>query len=223
MYILYGGAFTRALTVEMVLAEADLPYELREIDIAGGEHRSQAYRAICPTGMVPALITPDGETLYETPAICLALAERHDLTMLVPRADDPIRGRFLSAFFFVTGEIEPVMKRYFYPHRYVARQEVAPAMRQRSLEWALELMGMIEGQLQADGPYQLGKRYSLLDLMMTYWIGNISPADVLDRCPALLRCDALVRQRPKLIPHLERNEAMRAAYAVLQAKGEGVV
>ncbi|MDG2481712.1 MAG: glutathione S-transferase N-terminal domain-containing protein, partial [Alphaproteobacteria bacterium] len=67
MYILYGGAFTRALTVEMVLAEADLPYELREIDMVKGEHCSEEYRAICPTGMIPALITPEGETLYETP------------------------------------------------------------------------------------------------------------------------------------------------------------
>ena len=32
-YILYGGRFTRALMVEMVLAEGDINYELREIDI----------------------------------------------------------------------------------------------------------------------------------------------------------------------------------------------
>ncbi|MDG2481196.1 MAG: glutathione S-transferase family protein, partial [Alphaproteobacteria bacterium] len=154
---------------------------------------------------------------------CLALAERHDLTMLVPRADDADRGRFLSALFFVTGEIEPVMKRYFFPHRYVAREEDAAAMRQRSLEWALDLLVLIEEQIQAGGPYQLGERYSLVDLILTYWIGNITPAEVLDRFPAVLRCDELVRQRLRLVPLIERNEVMRAAYAALQAKGEGVV
>jgi hypothetical protein len=33
VYVLYGGLFTRGLLVEMVLAEGDLAYELRAVDI----------------------------------------------------------------------------------------------------------------------------------------------------------------------------------------------
>jgi hypothetical protein len=35
VYVLYGGLFTRGLLVEMVLAEGDLAYELRAVDILG--------------------------------------------------------------------------------------------------------------------------------------------------------------------------------------------
>ena len=68
MYILYGGRFTRTLIVEMVMAEGDIAYELREIDIFKQQHRSPEFLAINPAGWVPAMITPEGETLHETPA-----------------------------------------------------------------------------------------------------------------------------------------------------------
>ena len=73
MYILYGGRFTRALMVEMVMAEGGIPYELRNVDIVAHEHRRPEYLAVNPAGWVPALLTPEGETLYETPAINLYL------------------------------------------------------------------------------------------------------------------------------------------------------
>ena len=47
-YILYGGRFTRALMVEMVMAEGDINYELREIDIVQKQHQSPEFLAINP-------------------------------------------------------------------------------------------------------------------------------------------------------------------------------
>ncbi len=41
-----------------------MPYELRYVDIAGGENRTAAFLAINPAGYVPALITPEGERLH---------------------------------------------------------------------------------------------------------------------------------------------------------------
>ena len=144
MYVLYGGRFTRALLVEMVMAEGGLPYELREVDIVRHEHREPGYLAVNPAGWVPALVTPEGETLYETPAINLYLAERHGLTRLAPRVDEADRGLFLSGFFYVGGELEPAMKRHFYPHRYVFRQEDEARMKERALEDALARIGVME-------------------------------------------------------------------------------
>ena len=69
MYILYGGRFTRSLMVEMVLAEGNIDYQLREIDILKNEHRSTEFLKINPSGWVPALITAEGIALYETHAI----------------------------------------------------------------------------------------------------------------------------------------------------------
>lgn len=222
MYILYGGAFTRALITEMVLLECDLAYELREVDILKNEHRTPEYKAVNPAGWVPALITPEGETLYETPAISLYLAERHGITHLAPAIDDPDRGAFLSGLFYLTDDVEPVMKRYFYPHRFVLREEDSPAMKQRSMEQALERMSIIERRLAAGGPYHLGERFSLVDVTMAYWAMYMENAGLLTELPAVRACFKLVEGRPKLRPKFDEAEDLRVKYVKLQAKGGGV-
>ena len=222
MYILYGGGFTRALIVEMVMAEGGIPYELRNVDIVAQEHRRPEYLAINPSGWVPALVTPEGETLYETPAINLYLAERHRLTHLAPASDDPDRGLFLSGFFSLAGDLEPILKRSFYPHRYVMRDEDTAAMEERALREALERLQVMEGRLQGKGPYHLGSRFSLVDLTLCHWTAPLEDRGELAACPALRRCLQLVVARPKLRPHFERQKAWNDEYAGMQARGEGV-
>jgi glutathione S-transferase len=208
MYVLYGGADTRALLVEMVMAEGDIAYELREVDIIGQQHRTPEYLAINPAGWVPALITPQGDTLYETPAINLYLAERHQLDQLAPRTDAPERGAFLSGLFYLTDELEPALKRYFYPHRYVMRTEDAGAMKALSRDSALERLGVVDQRLREGGPYHLGERYSLVDLTATYWAAHLDRAGALEPYPALRECMDLVMQRPKLRAGFDQLKAL---------------
>jgi len=221
MYILYGGPFTRAQIVELVLAEGEIPYEIRSVDILAGEHRAPAYLAVNPAGWVPALITPDGVSLYETPAINLYLAERHELTELAPRVDEPERGLFLSGLFYLTDEFEPAMKRYFYPHRYVLRSVDAQAMKHKSLGDALERLELIDRRLEEAGPYHLGARFSLVDLTLTYWAIGLEPAGRLESLPAVRRCMNLVMDRPKLAAKFADCKAARDEYTRLQDRGEG--
>lgn len=221
MYVLYGGPFTRALIVEMVLAEGDIPYELRAVDIVKLEHRAPAFLAVNPAGRVPVLVTPEGETLYETPAINLYLAERHSLAHLVPRADEPERGSFLSGLFYLAGELEPALKRYFFPQRYVLRPEDAPAMRHKSLGDALEHLEVIELRLQETGPHHLGARFSLVDLTLAFWAACLEPAGRLDAFPAVQRCAQLVADRPKLRAKFAELKSDIADYDRLVARGEG--
>lgn len=222
MYVLYGGAFTRALMVEMVMAEGDIPYERREVDIVKREHRAPAFLAVNPAGRVPALITPEGEALYETPAINLYLAERHGLVHLAPRVDEPERGLFLSGLFYLTDELEPILKRYFYPHRTVLKAEDAPAMRHKSLGDALERLEVVDQRLQEAGPYHLGERFSLVDLTMAYWAIGLEPAGRLEAFPAVQRCAALVTDRPKLRTKFAELRAGMEDYARLRISGEDV-
>lgn len=217
MYILYGGRFTRALLTEMVLLEAGLPYELREIDIVAHEHLGPEYLAVNPAGRVPALLTPEGQTLYETPAISLYLADHHALSHLAPRIEEPNRGPFLSGLFYVTDELEPALKRVFYPHRYVVREDDAPAMKALALEQSLERVGVVERRLAEGGPYHLGERFSLVDLTFAFWTAQL---DGLDDCPAVRRCLDLVRARPLLGPKFDEMAAWAEEYAQMQTRGE---
>ena len=110
-YVLYGGPLTRAAVVEMMMLEAGLPFELRKLNIPRGDHLTPEYKALNPAGLIPTLLTPDGDALYETPAIILHLAEQHGIRELAPGLAEPERGAFLSALFFIAGELHPHLKR----------------------------------------------------------------------------------------------------------------
>ena len=222
MYILYGGRFTRALLTEMVMLEGDISYELREIDIVNDQHRTPEFLSINPSGWVPALITPQAQTLYETPAINLYLTEQHRLTHLTPGVDESDRGLFLSGLFYAVDELEPVMKRYFYPHRFVMREADTPKMKERALKEALKRFTVIDKRLNANGPYHLGERFSLVDLTVVYWSALIKKLDVSDNLPALKRCTELVMERSKIRHKFDEQAVGSVEYAELQARGGGV-
>ncbi len=69
---LHGSAMSSS-RVLVTLLEIDLPYEHIPIDIAKGEQKSAAYKALQPFGKVPAL-EDDGFFIFESRAICKYLA-----------------------------------------------------------------------------------------------------------------------------------------------------
>lgn len=204
MYRLYGGKPTRSLMVEMVMAEGGLDHEACFVDIGSGEEKSAEFLAINPAGWVPALITPEGEVLYETPAINLYLAERHGLTQLVPVPGDPLRARFLCAHAYLTGELEPALKRYWYPETFGAGDTDAEAIRTTARRQVAERLAVIDDRLRAKGPYHLGERYCLADLTLAYWVTSVEEIEPERRFSALARCCEAVYARPCLAPLFAR-------------------
>lgn len=79
MYRLHMNPYSfYARRVIALLAQCDLPYELREVNMAAGEHRSDAFLALNPNGQVPVLV--DGDlTLAESNAILRYLCNKHAL------------------------------------------------------------------------------------------------------------------------------------------------
>ncbi len=203
-YVLYGGTFSRALGPQMVLEEGDIPYELRVVDMDNGEHRSEAFRKINPAGFTPALITPEGHVLHEAAGIMLYLAEHHDLG-LVPPPGDPMRGVFLTKFFYYTNEVQPSFKRYGYTERYVLREEDIPATRAKARAAICDRLQILEDWLQAHGPWHLGDRFSIADLHLAMWAsyGLEQPENIVDAFPAIGRVRAGVLERPKSGPLLQ--------------------
>jgi glutathione S-transferase len=110
------------MLVQWVLEEGGLEYQLRRIDILKGEHRTPEFLALNPAGLVPVLITPEGDALSEVGALMVYLADRHQLLDLAPAVNDPDRGFFLSTVFYTAGDIQSEMKRFYYPHRFSLRR-----------------------------------------------------------------------------------------------------
>lgn len=222
MYTLYGAAYTRSFLTELVLTELALPYTLETVDILTQDHRTPAYLAINPAGWVPALRTPDGMILHETPAINLHLSEQHGNDILAPARDNPDRGAFLSALFYLTDELEPALKRFFYPHRYVARDGDDHIIAGKALRDVHTCLQVIEERLQVRGPFHLGARYSLADLTLTYWAKSVGELDGATEFPAVNACAEAVSQRPALQDKFAQLNDMMRAYRERTAQGARV-
>ena len=63
--------------VRIFMAEKGISCETEQIDIIKGENLSEAYLAVNPRGLVPALVLDDGAVLDESVAICRYLEETH--------------------------------------------------------------------------------------------------------------------------------------------------
>jgi glutathione S-transferase len=174
-YIVYGGPYTRTGLVLMVLDSAALPYEQVDVDTVAHEHRRASYLTINPAGYVPALVTPSGEVLHEAPAIMLYLCERHGLTDLAPPPGDPSRGAFLTGMFFCASDIQPELKRYFFPQRFAPSGTSQEGIQSLAFAALRNRFGVIEEQLRNAGPYYLGERFSLVDLTLTFWATTCHP------------------------------------------------
>jgi glutathione S-transferase len=115
MYVLHCAPDNASLAVRLALEELGVPYRTALVDRAARAHEGAAYRAISPTGLIPALETPHG-ALFETGAILLWLADRHG--GLAPAPDAADRGDFLKWFFFTSNTLHADMRGLFHPDRF---------------------------------------------------------------------------------------------------------
>ena len=224
MYVLYGGDYTRASLVQWLLDEAGIPYEFRKIDLLQGENRSAEYLSLNPAGLVPVLITPEGDVLYEVAALMLYLTDRHGLAVLAPQVNELDRGPFLSAILYIAGEIQSEMKRYHFPNRFSLRPEDALRMQEQAKLGVLSRLGTMNERLSRSGPYLLGPRFSFADFYLCFWIAYLDRPLVCQRYPLLGRLYELLRFQPRARDHLEETERAAAAYlAMLKEHGGAVI
>ena len=223
MYVLYGGDFTRAPLVQWVLDEGGIPYDFRKIDIVKGEHRTPEFLAVDPAGLVPVLITPEGEVLYEVAALMVYLAERHQLTDLAPATTDPRRGLFLSSVFWIASDIQAEMKRFHFPHRFSLKTEDARAIQEMSKALVLSRLDVMNTRLSRNGPYVLGSRFSLADFYLSFWVAYLDREAVRKQLPDVARLYQLVRSRPSAARYIEETEKASDAYADMMRKNPGGV
>lgn len=206
-YIIFGGGVARDVVVRMVLEEGGIPYEVRFVDGVTGEHRTKEFLELNPAGYIPALVTPERETLFETAAIMLYVLERHGMHELMPMPGDDDRGRFLAWLFYHTSEIQPSTKRWFYPHRFSAEGAAGrDKIMASAYETLLDRWGVLNAMLEEEGPYHLGERFSVLDMHMAMWAtyGLKTCDEIIETFPAVAKVTKAVRERPLSGPILEQ-------------------
>lgn len=184
---LYYAPLTRAGRVRWLLEELEVPYELRRVDFAGGEHRRPEFGAIHPLHKLPVLEI-DGRRVLESGAMCVWLADRFAERGLAPALDAPERPAYLQWFFFASAHLEPPLLEAFR-----ARDD---ATRARARETFSAAARVVEAALADGRPFLLGDRFAACDVAVGEVTGWARAMGALEAHPALLEYGRRAGGRP---------------------------
>lgn len=114
---LYFAPGACSLSPHIVLREADLPFELRKVDLASKKTQdNEDFLRINPKGQVPALELDDGSLMTEVPAIVQYLADRAPSARLAPAAGTMERYRLQEWLNFIASELHKSLGALFRPN-----------------------------------------------------------------------------------------------------------
>jgi glutathione S-transferase len=109
---LYEFPPTRSQRAKWALEELGIAYTSQLVNLMEGQQNSEAYRAIHPLGVVPALETDD-YTIFESVAIVLQLIDEHPEKNLAPAAGTPERAHYYQWSVFACAELDPAIMMVF--------------------------------------------------------------------------------------------------------------
>ncbi len=194
---LYTAATPNGYKVSVALEELGLPYDVRKIDMMGGEQKQPWFLDICPNGRIPAIVdhdVPGGFPIFESGAILLYLAEKTG--KLMP-TDVQGRSRVVQWLMFQMGGVGPMMGQANVFFRYFP--EKIPAAIARYQGEGRRLFTVLDAQL-AKTEYLAGADYSIADIANWCWTRIASWSGIeIDGLPHLARWHAAIAARPAAI------------------------
>jgi GST-like protein len=186
---LYTAATPNGWKVSIALEEMNLPYEVRVIDFATNEQKSDWYVKLNPNGRIPTLVD-DGFALFESGAILIYLAEKTG--RFLPR-DTQSRSRVMQWLMFQMSAIGPMMGQANVFLRYFP-EKIQPAIDRYQRE-VTRLFGVLDRQLAAN-EYIVGE-YSIADMALWPWVSGYEWSGVsVEEFANLQRWLAKVAERP---------------------------
>jgi GST-like protein len=203
-YVLYGEPNSGSFSTEAALREADAEFDILDFDLKKGEHLSPSYRAVNPTGKIPALKLPSGEIITETIAILLTIAERHPGANLLPPPASVQRASALRWIAFLGAEVYPMVEIVDYPERFMTDQKGAAELRERARERIRQRLLILERGIEGD-PW-IGREFSAADIyaaIVTRWFVGAEWRAA--NTPKIERLAKAVSERPKIAPVWRRH------------------
>jgi GST-like protein len=193
-YRLYGRPASGSLAVQVALEEIGAPYE--RIWVGTEVSDVTQFRAINPTGKVPALVFPDGTVMFESAAMLIHLAAVYPQAALAPPPGTARHAQFLQWMVFLSANLYEAVLRMYYSARYSARGEAdAAAIREQGITDFMTHLSLVCQNL---GPYVLGSEYSIADVylyMLASWYTG-DKAQLRAGLPKLAAHSALLLARP---------------------------
>ena len=200
-----GKGHARDMRVRWALEEVGQPYDVRLVSFAA--MKQPAHRALHPFGQIPTY--EDGDlTLFESGAIVLHIAERHD--GLLPK-DANARARAIAWMFAALSTVEPpivelTMAMLFERDRSWYAERL-PSLQERVHIRLGELSRHIRDADWLDGAFSAG------DLMMVTVLRRLNTSGLLDEYPDIAAYVARGERRPAFKRAFEAQLAMFNAAA----------
>ena len=201
---LYGAKGWGSVLAEAALAWVEAPFEF--VDVEGFDQPGPArdkLLAVNPLARVPTLVGDGGETLTESAAIVLRLAELHPDRDLAPEPGDPLRPGFLNRLVWFVAVVYPTFTYRDYPERWAPDAAEQLAERVDGFRKSLWL------QLEADlggGDWVLGDRPSALDIYVAAFSRWRPRREwIAEHCPKAHRIALNAEALPAIAPVFARN------------------
>jgi len=161
---LYTAPTPNGWKISIALEEMGLPYEVRVIDFAANEQKSDWYVKLNPNGRIPTLID-DGFAMFESGAILIYLAEKTG--RFLPR-DVQGRSRVIQWLMFQMSGVGPMMGQANVFLRYFP-ETIQPAIDRYQRE-VTRLFGVIDRRLA--GNQFIAGEYSIADIALWPWVSG---------------------------------------------------
>jgi glutathione S-transferase len=153
------------MKARILLRQLGLPYERVTVDLFKGETRSAEHFGRNPDGRIPVLELDSGETIAESGAILLHLAEG---TPYLP-ADGLARTRVHQWMFFEQDRVEAELG-YARFLRLSGRHEQLPEVYENRLERGRDALGALERALSDGRGFVAGDAYTVADIALYAYV-----------------------------------------------------
>lgn len=183
-----GVGLARDMRVRWALEEAGQPYDVRLVTFE--EMKQPAHLALQPFGQIPTF-EDDGIALFESGAIVLHVAERHD--GLLPEGE-AARARAISWMFAALNTVEPPIVERDYVKYFEADKS-----------WQAERFAMVDQRIRTrldqlaaafgDAAWLAGS-FSAADILMVHAIRRLEGSGILEDYPVLMDYIARAEARP---------------------------
>ena len=146
MYQLYYYPLNASMAPHFMLKALGIEHELVLVDRKQEAQKSADYLKLNPAGRIPTLLD-NGQATFESPAICLHLAERHPEAGLIPPLGDERRPIFHQWLMYLTNTLQAELMIYFYPQRHIGEGMEAQQVVRRQEARLADIWALLDKEL----------------------------------------------------------------------------
>lgn len=185
--------------VNIFLAEKGIVLEREALQVIKRQHKTEAFRAINPTGTLPVLVLDDGTAISETVAICRYFEEQQPEPALM--GTTPMQ-RVLVEMWQRRIELGFFMQvafafRHLHPAMAVVQKPQVAEWGEANKQQVPKTLAWLDGEL-ASRPYIAGDSFTIADItaMVATGFMKLARVPVPEELKNFNRWHALVRARP---------------------------